>query len=30
MDGHGNRVSDRTVTIEKGFVFVSAKNDRVS
>ena len=30
MDGHGHWVSDRMVTTEKGFVFVSAKNDRVS
>ncbi len=30
MNGHGYRISDRTVTIEKGFVFVSAKNDRMS
>jgi hypothetical protein len=30
MDGNGHRLSDRTVTSEKGFVFVSAKNDRVS
>ena len=30
MNGHGHRVSERTVTIEKGFVFVSVKNDRVS
>jgi hypothetical protein len=30
MDGHGYRVSDRTVTTEKGFVFVSVKNNRLS
>jgi hypothetical protein len=29
MGGHGYKVSDRMVTTEKGFVFVSAKNDRV-
>jgi hypothetical protein len=30
MDGHGYRVSDRTVTTKKGFVFVSVKNNRLS
>jgi len=30
MGGHGYKVPDRIVTTEKGFVFASAKNDRVS